>query len=51
MRDKALYSLHCELASRAGKDFVSHDDFLSATPPILVAPHVAPTNEVGHWQH
>lgn len=49
---KLLYhSLHRELASNACEDLVGHDDFLSTAPPVLVAPNVTPSEEVGHRDH
>lgn len=44
-------SLHGELASRSREYFVGDGDFLDPSPVVLVAPHVAPPQEVSHRQH
>ena len=43
-------SLHGHSAARAGVDLVSNDDFFCTSPPVLVAPHVAPVQKVCHRQ-
>ena len=35
----------------AGEDLVRDDNFLLATPPVLMSPDVAPVEEVCHWHH
>ena len=46
-----MFSFHCELATVAAVDLVSHNDFLGASPPVFMTPHVAPIQKVGHGQH
>ena len=44
-------SLHCELASCASENFISYDNFLGSSPPVLMAPHISPSPKVGHGHH
>ena len=44
-------SLHGELRSGAGEDFVCDRDFLDSAPVVLVAPDVAPPHEEEHGDH
>ena len=46
-----IRSLHGELAPSASEDLVGDDDFLGASPPVLVPPHVAPPHKVRHRYH
>ena len=44
-------SLHGELASDTRHDFVGDNDFLGASPEVLVAPGMSPLHEVEHREH
>ena len=44
-------SLHCHLWAVASEDLVGDNDFLLASPPVLVAPNVAPVQKVSHGKH
>ena len=46
-----MFSFHGELATVAAEDLVCDNDFLGASPPVLVAPNIAPVQEVGHGEH
>ena len=46
-----MLSLHGKLAPVALQDLVSDHYFLRTAPPVFVSPNVAPTQEVGHWNH
>ena len=43
------FSLHGDLGSVSSEDLISDNDFLGSSPPVLVAPHIAPPHEEGHW--
>ena len=43
------FSLHGHLGSVSSEDLIGDNDFLSSSPPVLVAPHIAPSQEEGHW--
>ena len=46
-----MQSLHGHLGTVSGEDLVGDDNFFLASPPVLVAPDVAPVHKVGHRQH